>query len=159
MSHWHRAPRAISVCSLVQRYAKCILLDRAIEVPAGNLKALSKDIQTLCVMDPGGKLSLAQIARLCQELHALLVTPDTEVIPMLIADGGASWGALLTLPGRISQAEVLERLAADQLSVRPSVDQELMAEYVARNRLLIDLRSSKPSIGVFCNCRWSRAQE
>ncbi len=57
---------------------------------------------------------------------------------------GPPGGALLTLPGRVAQADALERLAAGQLSVRPSVDQELMAEYVVRSRLLIDLRNSKP---------------
>jgi hypothetical protein len=156
MSHWHRAPRAVSVRSLVQRYAKCILLDRTIEVPAGNLKALSMDIQAVCAIDPGGKLSLVQVARLCQEMCALLITTSAEVIPMLIADGRAFWGAVLVPLGRTPQAEVLERLAANQLNMSPSAHQELMAEYVARNRLLIDLRSSKPSIGVFCNCRWNR---
>ncbi len=156
MSHWHRAPRAIPVRSLVQRYAKCVFLDRVIEIPAVNLKALSRDIETVCAMDPGGKLSLAQIARLCQEVCALLITTNAEVIPMLIADGRAFWGAVLVPSGRTAQADALERLAANQLSASPSVDQELMAEYVARNRLLIDLRNSKPSIGVFCNCRWSR---
>ncbi len=136
MSHWHRAPRAISVRSLVQRYAKCTLLDRAIEIPAGNPKALSKDIQTLCVMDAGESLSLAPTVRLCQELHALLVIPDTGVIPMLIADAGASWGALLTLSGRIAQAEVPERLDADQLSVRPSALRTYRASAAAQSRAM-----------------------
>jgi hypothetical protein len=158
MSHWYRTPPVISVRSLVQRYAQSVLLDRAIEFSTGNLRALSKDIQTLRAMDPAEKLSRTQIVRLCQEMHALLLTADTEVIPMLIAEEGAPWGVILLSDRTAAQSDALLSLAANQLMVRPSVDQELMAEYVQRNRLLVDLRRSRPSIGVFCTCRWDRAK-
>jgi hypothetical protein len=159
MSHWHRAPRAISLRSLVQRCAKSILLDRSVEIPAGDLKALSKEIQAIRTMDPAERLSRAHVMRLCQEMHGLLITTDTEVIPMLIAEGGVPWGAVLLSDNKAAQPDALQRLVANQLMVSPSVEQELMVEYVRQNRLLIDLRRGTPSIGVFCNCRWSKAKE
>lgn len=158
MSHWHRAPRAISVRSLVQRCAKCILLDRSVEYSVENLKALSKDIQTIYAMDPEEKLSRAQIVRLCQEMHGLLLTADIEVIPALFTEGGAPWGVLLLSHRDAVQADTLQRLVANKLTARPSIDLELMTEYIRQNRLLIDLRQSDPSIGVFCNCRWNRME-
>lgn len=98
MSHWHRTPSAISVRSLIQHYAKSVLLDRTAEFSVGNLKALSKDIQTLRAMDPAEELSRTQIVRLCQEMHALLLTTDVEIIPMLIAEEGAPWDAKIEQP-------------------------------------------------------------
>jgi hypothetical protein len=155
MSHWHRIPRAISVRSLVQRCAKCILLDRSVEFSVGNLKALSKDILTIYAMDPTEKLSRAQIVRLCQEMHGLLLTADIGVLPALITEGGAPWGVLLLPHGDAVQADTLQRLTANQLVVKPSIDLDLMTEHIRQNRLLIDVRQNSPSIGVFCNCRWS----
>jgi hypothetical protein len=143
---------------LIQRYAKSVLLDRAIEFSIGSLKALSRDVQTVRAMDPAEKLSCTQIVRLCQEMHALLLTANAEVIPILVAEERAPWGAILLPDRTAAQSDALLSLAANQLRVRPSVDQELMAEYVQRNRLLIDLRRSRPSIGVFCSCRWDRAK-
>lgn len=159
MSHWHRTPHAISVRSLVQRYAKCILLDRDVEVSVGNLKALSKDVQAVSAMDSKARLSLAQLVRLCQEMHGLLVTADIAVIPVLITEGEAPWGAILLPEGKTAQVDTLQKLSANQLVVKPSVEQELMAEHVQRNRLLIDLRHSSPCFGVFCGCRWNHARE
>ena len=155
MSHWHRTPRAISVRSLVQRCAKCILLDRSVEVSVGNLKALSKDIQTIYAMDPAEKLSCAQIVRLCQEMHGLLLTADIGALPALTTEGGVPWGVLLLSHEDAVQEDTLHRLTADQLVVKPSIDLELMTEYIRHNRLLIDLRQNSPSIGVFCSCRWN----
>lgn len=155
MSHWHRTPRVVSVRSLVQRCAKCILLDRSVEFSVVDLKVLSKDIQTIYAMDPKEKLSRAQIIRLCQEMRALLLTADNEVIPILIAESGTPWSALLLSRGKTVQADTLQRLVANQLLARPSIDLELMTGYIRHNRLLIDLRQNSPSIGVFCNCRWS----
>ena len=155
MSHWHRTPRAISVRSLVQRCAKCILLDRSVEFPVGNLKALSKDIQTIYAMDPTDKLSRAQIVRLCQEMHGLLLTTDIGALSELITEGGTPWGVLLLSHGDAVQADTLQRLTADQLVAKPSIDLDLMTEYIRQNRLLIDLRQNSPSIGVFCNCHWN----
>jgi hypothetical protein len=158
MSHWHRAPRAISVCSLIQRYAKYILLDRSVEIHVGDLKALSKDVQAIPTMDPGGSLSRAHVVRLCQEMHGLLITADIEVIPMLISDCGVPWGAILLLENKAAQTDAVKRLVANQLTVSPSVEQEIMVEYVRQNRLLVDLRGGAPSVGVFSNCRWSKAK-
>lgn len=159
MSHWHRAPRAISVRSLVQRCAKCIFLDRTVELPVRDLKTLSKDVEAICEMDPEGRLSLTQIARLCQEMHGLLVTTEVQVIPMLIVESSAPWGVMLVPHERAAQTDALQRLTTDQLVVRPSVDQESIAEFARQNRLLIELSQSSPSIGVFSNCRWSHPKQ
>lgn len=160
MSHWHKAPRTISVRSLIQRSAQCILIDWEVEIPAlGCLRALSKETEMLCNLDPEKKLSRVQIARLCQEMRGLLLSTDSDMISVLITEGRAPWGAILLPEGRQAQADALERLASNQLVVRPSGDQGFMAEYLQQNRMLLDLRQSEPTIAVFSSCRWNRNEQ
>lgn len=158
MSHWHRPPKTVSVRGLVQRSMKCILVDRAIEVSSSVLKGLSDEVLNVRDIDPFGKLQLANLVRLCQEMQALLITSNEDVLPALLAESKAPWGAILLSADRTSRADELKRLAANQLNVRPAGDLDSMAAFCQQNRLLVDMRQPRPTIGVYFVSNWVRAK-
>jgi hypothetical protein len=157
MSHWYRAPRPISLRDLVRRSGEELVLDRGLDVPLDIMQALSKKIHPIQELSSREELSRKEIVRLCQEVHGLLLTTDGNVIPLLISEADAPWGAVLLPDSENAQVNVLRRLSADELSARPSIDAQIMVEHVRRNRLFLDLRSSNPTISVFCSCRWIRS--
>lgn len=157
MSHWYRASRAMSLRELIRRSGEVLVLDRGLDVPPDVLRALAKSVYTIQELGPAERLSRKEIARLCQETHGLLVTADDGGIPMLASETDAPWGVVLLPDSRNAQGLVLRRLAADELSARPSIDLRTMVEHVRRNRLFLDLRPSNPNVSVLCNCRWVRS--
>lgn len=77
-----------------------------------------------------------------------------DVVTDEMAD--AHWGAVLLPDSGNAQVNVLQRLSADELAARPSIEPQIMVEHVRRNRLFLDLRPNDSIISVFCNCRWIR---
>jgi hypothetical protein len=157
MSHWHRSPKTVSVRHLIQRSAKCVLIDRTVETPASMVRVLSTNILSVREMDPAERLSFADIVRLCQEMHAVLITSNSEVLSALIAESKAPWGAILLPIDQSPQADEIRRLMANQLDVRPAGDLESMTACCQQNCLLIDMRHPRPSIGVYFASSWSHA--
>jgi len=149
MSHWHRPPKVISVRGLIQRCAKCVVIDRAVEASCSSVKALSAEVMKVEEMDPAGKLSLADIVRLCQEMRAVLITSNSEVLAALMAESKAPWGAILFPVDCEQQADGLRRLTANQLNVRSGGDLDFMIASCQQNRMIVDMRQSRPTIGVY----------
>ena len=157
MSHWHRPHKVVSVRGLIQRCARCVVIDRTVEVSSSSAKTLSTDVLTMREMDSANKLSLANIVRLCQEMHAVLLTSNSGVLTALMAESYAPWGAVLLSADSEPQANELRRLTANQLNMKPAGDLEFMTACCQQNRLFVDMRHSRPSIGVYFASSWSHA--
>lgn len=159
MSHWHHASQPVSVRSLVQRCAKTILLDRSIEASKLPIRALATDVLDLKTDDPSGKLSFYQVVRLCQEMHAFLITSNADVVPALMTEGRAAWGAILLPTEHLQQKILLSRLLENQLKLKKAGDLGFITASCCQNRLLIDVRQSRPAIGIFFSSKWNRVKD
>jgi hypothetical protein len=157
MSHWYRAPRPISLRDLVRRSGEGLVLDRGVDVPPAILGALSTKIHTIQELGPSDRISRKEIVRLCQQVHSLLLSVDNSVIPLLISETDAPWGAVLLPASGDAHVSILQRLSANELAARPSIEAHIMVEHVRQSRLFLDLRPNNPIISVFCNCRWIRS--
>jgi hypothetical protein len=153
MSHWHRAPRAFSVKALLLRKKLNFIVDHGVAVdlatylPPGTL-----------IPDPSSRdqqPSRQELLKLCRQKQGVLITADPAYVSLLIQDSKSSWGILLLPASKAVQVNVVRRLFAGTLAIRPSVERMAMVEYVSRNRLLVDMRYEEPVIGVFTDCRWT----
>lgn len=110
---------------LISRSGEGFVFDRAFDAPTEMLQVLSRNAHTLEELGPVEKLSRKEIVRLCQETHSVLVTADENVVPMLSSEIDAPWGLLLLPSAGDARSNVLRRLTADELVVRPSLPSRL----------------------------------
>jgi hypothetical protein len=153
MSHWHRAPRSISVGTMIRRAKLRFILDDGL--PAQLLPCLPEGAHTLRFLGFPQRPSREDLVALCQKKHGMLVTADPAFVSLLIQDSKSSWGILLMPASKAVQLDVVRRLFAGTLAIRPSVERMALVEYVGRNRVLVDTRYEEPVVGVFSDCRWT----
>ena len=66
-----------------------------------------------------------------------------------MAESKAPWGAILFPVDCEQQADGLRRLTANQLNVRSGGDLDFMIASCQQNRMIVDMRQSRPTIGVY----------
>jgi hypothetical protein len=109
-------------------------------LPAQLLSCLPEGAHTLRSLGFAQRPSREDLVALCRQKHGILVTADAACTSLLIHDHKSSWGILLLSANKAVQLDVVRRIFAGTLAIRPSVERMAMVEYVGRNRLLVDMR-------------------
>lgn len=152
MSHWYRAPRAISVKDLLARAKKSIIIDQS--VPMDLLAELPERAQAFADLRLNDSVSLLEVVHLCQRSRGILLTAEAAYVPLLREETRIPWGLILVPEVRAAKVEALRRLATENLVLRPSVERHVIVELFRHNCVLVDLRSATPVVSVLCHSRW-----
>jgi len=152
MSHWYRAPRAVSLRDLLARSKKSIIIDHS--VPMDLLAELPEPAHAFADLRLNESVSYLEAVHLCQRSKGILLTAETAYIPLLSREARIPWGLILVPEARAAKVEALHRLATENLVFRPSVERHVIVELFRHNCVLVDVRSPTPVVSVLCQSRW-----